>query len=108
MIREYIARYEQGPALLDGETVTMLRDFLVSLMPAGGSSNFVDPSIALRHDIGKPCCLDFVNNSSRNLTDEEFEIIKEHPLNFSKIYQGVMTPGDRLHPGLRRIAPPVV
>lgn len=42
----------------------------------------------LFHDIGKYFCLDYVSNSSRNLTDDEFEVIKDHPLNFSKIYQG--------------------
>lgn len=42
----------------------------------------------LFHDIGKYFCLDYVSNSSRNLTDDEFEIIKDHTLNFSKIYQG--------------------
>ena len=47
---------------------------------------------ALLHDIGKYYSLDFVTNSSRSLTDDEFEIIKEHPLNFSTIYQGPMTP----------------
>ena len=47
---------------------------------------------ALLHDIGKYYCLDIVNNSSRALTDDEFEIIKEHPTNFSKIYQGGMSP----------------
>lgn len=45
----------------------------------------------LFHDIGKYFCLDYVSNSSRNLTDDEFEIIKEHPANFSKIYQGKMS-----------------
>lgn len=47
---------------------------------------------ALFHDIGKYFCLDYVSNSSRNLTDDEFEIIKAHPVNFSKIYQGKMDP----------------
>lgn len=47
---------------------------------------------ALCHDIGKYFCLDYVTNSSRNLTNEEFEIIKEHPTNFSAIYRGVLTP----------------
>lgn len=47
---------------------------------------------ALFHDIGKYFCLDYVSNSSRNLTDDEFEIIKAHPANFSKIYQRNMTP----------------
>ena len=47
---------------------------------------------ALCHDIGKFYCLDYVTNSSRGLTDDEFEIIKEHPTNFSFIYQGRMTP----------------
>lgn len=45
----------------------------------------------LFHDIGKYFCLDYVSNSSRNLTDDEFEVIKEHPANFSKIYQGKMS-----------------
>jgi len=45
---------------------------------------------ALFHDIGKYFCLDFVSNASRNLTDDEFEVIKAHPANFSKIYQGKM------------------
>ena len=48
---------------------------------------------ALFHDIGKYFCLEIVSNSSRRLTDDEFEIIKHHPLNFSTIYQGEMTPG---------------
>ena len=47
---------------------------------------------ALFHDIGKYFCLEIVSNSSRRLTDDEFEIIKHHPLNFSTIYQGEMTP----------------
>ncbi len=45
---------------------------------------------ALFHDIGKYFCLDYVSNASRNLTDDEFEVIKAHPANFSKIYQGKM------------------
>lgn len=45
----------------------------------------------LFHDIGKYFCLDYVSNSSRNLTDDEFEVIKDHPANFSKIYQGRMS-----------------
>lgn len=47
---------------------------------------------ALFHDIGKYFCLDYVSNSSRNLTDDEFEVIKDHPTNFMKIYQGEMSP----------------
>ena len=47
---------------------------------------------ALFHDIGKYFCLDIVSNSSRNLTDDEFEIIKDHPYNFSRIYKGNMSP----------------
>lgn len=45
----------------------------------------------LFHDIGKYFCLDYVSNSSRNLTDDEFEVIKDHPANFLKIYQGKMS-----------------
>lgn len=47
---------------------------------------------ALFHDIGKYFCLDYVSNSSRSLTDDEFNVIKEHPYNFSKVYKGVMSP----------------
>lgn len=47
---------------------------------------------ALFHDIGKYFCLDYVSNSSRNLTDDEFAIIKAHTSNFSKVYQGKMSP----------------
>lgn len=47
---------------------------------------------ALFHDIGKYFCIDVVSNSSRRLTDDEFEVLKYHPLNFSTIYQGDMTP----------------
>lgn len=45
----------------------------------------------LFHDIGKYFCLDYVSNSSRNLTDDEFDVIKDHPTNFSKIYRGKMS-----------------
>lgn len=37
---------------------------------------------ALFHDIGKHFCIDIVSNSGRNLTDDEFGIIKHHPENF--------------------------
>ncbi|MDE7298786.1 MAG: hypothetical protein K2N94_08140 [Lachnospiraceae bacterium] len=47
---------------------------------------------ALFHDIGKYFCLDYVSNSSRNLTDDEFAVIKAHPANFSKIYRGANSP----------------
>ena len=49
-------------------------------------------SVCAGHNIGKYFCIDIVSNSSRRLTDDEFEIIKHHPLNFSAIYQGEMTP----------------
>lgn len=45
---------------------------------------------ALFHDIGKYFCLDYVSNSSRNLTDDEFAVIKAHSANFSRVYQGKM------------------
>lgn len=45
----------------------------------------------LFHDIGKYFCLDYVSNSSRSLTDDEFDVIKDHPANFAKIYQGKMS-----------------
>lgn len=37
---------------------------------------------ALFHDVGKFFCIDYVSNSSRNLTDDEFMAIKYHPENF--------------------------
>ena len=39
------------------------------------------------HDIGKFFMLDIVENSMRKLTDDEFMLIKNHPLNFTNIYQ---------------------
>lgn len=75
---------EQNPRYVDGvggeawEDSREYRDRMLGLME----------KCVLFHDIGKYFCLDYVSNSSRNLTDDEFEIIKEHPANFSKIYQG--------------------
>lgn len=43
---------------------------------------------ALFHDVGKYYCLDYVSNSSRNLTDDEFMAIKYHPENFDKFFEG--------------------
>ena len=79
---------DQSPQYLDGvagKRWTYWRDHKEEALSLMENS-------ALFHDIGKYYCLDFVTNSSRNLTDEEFEIIKEHPLNFSTIYQGEMNP----------------
>ena len=47
---------------------------------------------ALFHDIGKYFCLDVISNSSRSLTDDEFEIVKRHAANFSNVYTGRMSP----------------
>ena len=47
---------------------------------------------ALLHDIGKYFCLDIVNNASRSLTDEEYQLILAHPTSFSNIYRGRMDP----------------
>jgi len=41
---------------------------------------------AMFHDIGKHFCIDFVSNSSRNLFDEEFAMIKYHPQNFEAFF----------------------
>ena len=41
---------------------------------------------AMFHDIGKYYCIDYVSNSSRNLTDEEFRVIKDHPDNFDRFF----------------------
>ena len=41
---------------------------------------------AMCHDIGKHFMIDVITNSSRKLTDDEFEIIKSHPKNFDIVY----------------------
>lgn len=41
------------------------------------------------HDLGKFWMLDITDNSMRRLTDEEFLLIKEHPLRFDDIYARV-------------------
>ena len=41
---------------------------------------------AMFHDIGKHYCIDYVSNSSRNLTDEEFKAIQCHPANFDRFF----------------------
>ena len=74
--------YLAGVAGYDGEYCKNHPQEILELMENG----------ALFHDIGKYFCLDYVSNSSRNLTDDEFGIIKAHPVNFTKIYQGKMYP----------------
>lgn len=86
VILDYILDHD--PAYLDGvagknwEYCRDHKDGILDLME----------NCALFHDIGKYFCIDTVSNSSRRLTDDEFKIIKHHPLNFSTIYQGGMTP----------------
>ena len=48
------------------------------------------------HDIGKFFMLDIVENSMRKLTDDEFQIIKEHPEHFEHIYQVVDNHDERV------------
>lgn len=79
-ILEHDPRYIDGVGGEEWEDSAKYRDKMKKLME----------KCVLFHDIGKYFCLDYVSNSSRNLTDDEFEIIKEHPANFSKIYQGKM------------------
>lgn len=74
--------YLDGVAGKSGEYFRAHKDEVLALME----------NCALFHDIGKYFCIDVVSNSSRRLTDDEYEIIKHHPLNFSAIYQGEMTP----------------
>ena len=50
---------------------------------------------AMFHDIGKYYCIDYVSNSSRNLTDEEFKAIQCHPLQFDSFFG--KTPGSQFH-----------
>lgn len=79
---------EHDPAYLDGvagyttDDIATHREQLLKLMG----------NCALFHDIGKYFCLDYVSNSFRKLTDDEFDIIKAHPTNFSKIYHGNFNP----------------
>lgn len=79
-ILEHNPRYVDGVGGYEWEEGREYREKMLKLME----------KCVLFHDIGKYFCLDYVSNSSRNLTDDEFEIIKEHPANFSKIYQGRM------------------
>ncbi len=81
-ILEENPRYLDGVAGYDWKYCADHKEQLLALME----------NCSLFHDIGKYFCLDYVSNSSRNLTEDEFEIIKVHPANFSKVYQGQMTP----------------
>lgn len=80
-ILEHNPHYVDGVGGYEWENSQEYKDKMMKLMEKS----------VLFHDIGKYFCLDYVSNSSRNLTDDEFEIIKEHPANFSKIYQGKMS-----------------
>lgn len=80
-ILEHDPRYVDGVGGYEWEEGQEYREKMMKLME----------KCVLFHDIGKYFCLDYVSNSSRSLTDDEFEIIKEHPANFSKIYQGEMS-----------------
>lgn len=80
-ILEHDPRYVDGVGGCVWEDSQEYRDRMLKLME----------KCVMFHDIGKYFCLDYVSNSSRNLTDDEFEVIKEHPANFSKIYQGKMS-----------------
>lgn len=80
-ILEHDPQYVDGVGGCEWEDSQEYREKMMKLME----------KCVLFHDIGKYFCLDYVSNSSRNLTDDEFEVIKEHPANFSKIYQGKMS-----------------
>lgn len=80
-ILEHDPHYVDGVGGYEWENSQEYKDKMMKLME----------KCVLFHDIGKYFCLDYVSNSSRNLTDDEFEVIKEHPANFSKIYQGKMS-----------------
>ena len=49
------------------------------------------------HDIGKFFMLDIVDNSMRKLTDEEFAIIRTHPVGFEEFGRDWMEQDERLH-----------
>ncbi|MDE5747557.1 MAG: hypothetical protein K2I21_08270 [Acetatifactor sp.] len=80
-ILEHDPHYVDGVGGYEWENSQEYKDKMIKLMEKS----------VLFHDIGKYFCLDYVSNSSRNLTDDEFKIIMEHPANFSKIYQGKMS-----------------
>lgn len=80
-ILEHNSHYVDGVGGYEWENSQEYKEKMMKLMEKS----------VLFHDIGKYFCLDYVSNSSRNLTDDEFEIIMEHPANFSKIYQGEMS-----------------
>ena len=48
------------------------------------------------HDVGKFYMLDIVDNSMRKLTDEEFKIIKAHPLGFDEFSRNWIDVDERL------------
>ena len=54
---------------------------------SGLAIDFLDliDKCAMCHDIGKHFMIDIVSNSSRRLTDDEFAVIKSHPLNFELV-----------------------
>lgn len=81
-ILEHYPQYLDGISGYSWEYCRDHKDEIVELME----------NCALFHDIGKYFCLDYVSNSSRSLTEEEFAVIKAHPANFSKIYQGKDSP----------------
>ena len=69
---------EEKPELMDGvcgwdtEYICAHKEEVLDLME----------KCAMCHDIGKHYIIEIVSNSSRRLTDEEFEFIKTHPGNF--------------------------
>ena len=81
-ILEHNPQYLDGIAGYGSEYCQNHKQQIISLME----------NCALFHDIGKYFCLDYVSNSSRRLTDDEFEVIMAHPANFSNIYHGKMNP----------------
>lgn len=85
IILEYILKH--NPQYLDGVGGRSWED----CRDHGGELMELMEKCTLFHDIGKYFCLDYVSNSSRNLTDDEFDVIKYHTSNFSKIYQGKMS-----------------
>ena len=81
-ILDHNPQYLDGIAGYSSEYCQNHKQQIISLME----------NCALFHDIGKYFCLDYVSNSSRRLTDDEFEVIMAHPANFSNIYHGKMNP----------------
>ena len=81
LLLEYLL--DENPEYLDGvcgydtEYIKNHRDEMLGIMD----------KCAMCHDIGKHFLIEIVSNSSRRLTDDEYNIIKNHPQNFGIVFE---------------------